>query len=106
MHLMSPHFLPPPPPGSYLSSPSCFFVLFPPQNDIYPIVLFFHIQMRCGPNACFSCAAFDMEIHLPQKSKTMQLYYLSLSVRHAVATRPAGGNEVFLHCWGGEEDWQ
>lgn len=59
---------------------------------------------QLGKCKLFTLAAFDMEIHLPQQSETMQLYYLA--VKHAAAVSPICGNEVFLQGWRGWEDWQ
>lgn len=117
VRLMSPRF----PPTSYISllllGRSALFssfafllgLLFPPpphNHTSFPtLALSPHIhsrnrQMRRGTNA-----SFFIRLHLTwrftclSESKTIQLHYLS--VKHAAAARPAAGNEVFLHCWGG-----
>lgn len=122
VRLMSPRFPPPPPPPtssisllllgrSALFSSFAFLLglLFPPpphNHTSFPtLALSPHIhsrnrQMRRGTNA-----SFFIRLHLTwrftclSESKTIQLHYLS--VKHAAAARPAAGNEVFLHCWGG-----
>lgn len=117
VRLMSPRFPPPLPfPSSCSVAPLCFLLLlsfsassFPPlphNHTSFPtLALSPHIhsrnrQMRRGTNA-----SFFIRLHLTwrftclSESKTIQLHYLS--VKHAAAARPAAGNEVFLHCWGG-----
>lgn len=69
-------------------------LLFPPWNDtsippcafLYPFFCIY--KWDVGQMRALHQAAFDMEIHLPQQSEIIQLYYLT--VKHAAATRPAG----------------
>lgn len=114
VRLMSPHFIPPLlfhfPPAWLLG---WFCSCFPASSSLNKmthlshslLLLFFFYIHFCtykwdvGQMQAFHLPEFDMEIHLPQQSKTIQLYYLT--VKHAAASSPAGGNEVFLHCWGG-----
>lgn len=81
----------PPPPHNHTSFPTL---------ALSPHIHSRNRQMRRGTNA-----SFFIRLHLTwrftclSESKTIQLHYLS--VKHAAAARPAAGNEVFLHCWGG-----